>query len=228
MKYNNIHEAIFIDRPNRFIANVDINGKIEQVHVKNTGRCKEILTKGTKVYIEKSDNPNRKTRYSLISAYKNDMLINIDSQVPNKVVYEAIKNNQVSGLKDLKILKTEVSYKNSRFDLYYETEKDKGFIEVKGVTLEKDGLALFPDAPTKRGTKHIYELIDSVNKNYRSYIFFLIQIDNIYKFTPNIERDPDFSEALDRARDKGVEILAYNSKIRKNSIVLDKKIDIIL
>lgn len=228
MKYHNIHKAKFIDRPNRFIANVTINGQKEKIHVKNTGRCKEILVEGTDLYIEKSDNPNRKTRYSLISAYKNDMLINIDSQVPNKVIYEAINKNQIEPLNNLTKLETEVSYKNSRFDLYYEKNKTKGFIEVKGVTLEKDGIAIFPDAPTKRGSKHLYELIDSQKENYRSYIIFLVQINNINKFMPNNLTDPEFTKALKLANKKGVEILAYNSIVTKDSIELDKKVEVIL
>lgn len=159
MKYNNIYEGIFLERPNRFIANVLIDGKKEKVHVKNTGRCKEILIKGTKVYLEKSNNPNRKTKYSLISAYKGNQLINIDSQVPNKVVFDAVQSNKIEGLNNIKVLKREVTFGNSRFDLYFEKDNEKGFIEVKGVTLEDNGLSLFPDAPTERGTKHIKEMI---------------------------------------------------------------------
>lgn len=228
MKYYDIFEAKFIDRPNRFIANVIINDNKEKVHVKNTGRCREILREGAKIYIEKASNPNRKTKYSLISVYKGDMLINIDSQVPNKVVYDAILENKIDKLKDTSILNREVTYKNSRFDLYYEKNNIKGFIEVKGVTLEKDGLAMFPDAPTERGTKHIYELIDSLENGYKSYIFFLIQIDNINKFTPNSIRDPGFAKALKTAKEKGIEILAYNSKVTKDSIEIGEKINILL
>ncbi len=226
MKYNNIYEAKFISRPNRFIANVEINNDIEKIHVKNTGRCKEILIEGTKVYIEKSNNPDRKTKYSLISAYKDDVLINIDSQVPNKVVYDAIIENKIDELKNISILKREKTYGNSRFDLYYENGKDKGFIEVKGVTLELDGISMFPDAPTKRGAKHIYELVDSLKYGYKSYIFFLIQIDNINIFTPNRVTDPDFSDALVYAQGKGVEILAYNSIVTRDSIEIGNKVEI--
>ncbi|MDD4834096.1 MAG: DNA/RNA nuclease SfsA, partial [Lutispora sp.] len=150
MIYNDTKEAIFIKRPNRFIAHVLLDGKEEIVHVKNTGRCREILIEGTKVILEASKNPNRKTAYSLIAAYKGDMLINIDSQIPNAVVFEGIKQNRISIISDVKYLKREVTYGNSRFDMYFEKENSKGFIEVKGVTLEENGLAMFPDAPTER------------------------------------------------------------------------------
>ncbi len=227
MKYKNIHQGIFLNRPNRFIANVIINGKKEKVHVKNTGRCKEILKEGTTVFLEKSNNPNRKTKYSLISAYKDDLLINMDSQVPNAVVYDGIINNKVDELKNIDFLKREVKYSNSRFDLFFEKDIDKGFIEVKGVTLEKNGLALFPDAPTERGTKHVLEMTKAVKEGYKGYIFFLIQINNIKYFTPNTSMDKNFSNALIKAKEKGVNILAYNSIVKKNSIVLNEKIKIL-
>jgi sugar fermentation stimulation protein A len=223
MIYSDITEAIFIKRPNRFIAEVLINNKPEIVHVKNTGRCKEILKEGTKVYLQKSNNPNRKTKYSLISAYKEDMLINIDSQIPNYVVYEAIENNIISSLTNTTYLKKEQKYKNSRFDLYFEKESRKGFIEVKGVTLEHDGLAMFPDAPTERGTKHLNELIDAVENGYEGYLFLLIQINNIYKFTPNYTTDEKFANTLKKAYNAGVKILCYNSFVTKNEIVIGKK-----
>lgn len=228
MKYQNIYEGIFLDRPNRFIANVLINGKKEKVHVKNTGRCKEILVKGTKIYLEKSNNPNRKTRYSLISAYKKNKLINIDSQVPNQVVFEAIEANEIKELKNVDILKREVTFENSRFDIYFEKNNEKGFVEVKGVTLESNGLSLFPDAPTKRGTKHIKEMIKAIEKGYKGYIFFLVQIKGIKKFTPNTIMDKNFSEALIKASKKGVNILAYNSIVEKDSIKIGKEVEILI
>ena len=196
LKYNNIIEGIFIDRPNRFIANVLIDGIKEKVHVKNTGRCREILTSGTKVYLEESNNPNRKTKYSLISAFKDNMLINIDSQVPNPVVYNAIVNNEIPQLSNIDFLKREVTFGNSRFDLYYEKGKEKGFIEVKGVTLENQGISMFPDAPTERGSKHVYEMIKAVEEGYKGYILFLIQINNIKYFKPHEEMDKEFSNAI--------------------------------
>lgn len=228
VKYQNIYEGIFLDRPNRFIANVLINEKKEKVHVKNTGRCKEILVKGTKIYLEKSNNPNRKTRYSLISAYKKNKLINIDSQVPNQVVFEAIEANEIKELKNVDILKREVTFENSRFDIYFEKNNEKGFVEVKGVTLESNGLSLFPDAPTKRGTKHIKEMIKAIEKGYKGYIFFLVQIKGIKKFTPNTIMDKNFSEALIKASKKGVNILAYNSIVEKDSIKIGKEVEILI
>lgn len=228
MKYKNVVEAIFINRPNRFIANVVIDGKLEKVHVKNTGRCKEILTEGTRVYLEKANNPNRRTRYSLISAYKGDLLINIDSQVPNEVVYSSIRENKIEELIDVDILKKEVNYRGSRFDLYYEKGDEKGFIEVKGVTLEIDGLSLFPDAPTERGTRHIREIIQSVEEGYNSYIFFLVQIPEIKFFKPHEEMDKAFSHALLEAKEKGVNILAYNSLVTKDEILLGQRIKVLI
>lgn len=228
LKYNNIVEATFIDRPNRFIANVIINNKLEKVHVKNTGRCKEILKKGAKVYLEKSDNPNRKTKYSLISVFKEDMLINIDSQVPNDVVYSSILSNKIPEITDVDLLKREVNYKNSRFDLYFEKENKKGFIEVKGVTLEIGGISLFPDAPTKRGTKHIHDIVSSVEEGYNSFIFFLVQMPNINCFKPNVVVDKEFNDALILAKEEGVNILAYNSIVKPNEIRLGKRIKVII
>lgn len=228
LKYCDVTQATFINRPNRFIANVLINGKLEKVHVKNTGRCNEILQEGTTVFLEKAKNPNRKTKYSLISAFKDDILINIDSQVPNDIVYSALQENKIPELKNLELIKKEVNYYNSRFDIYYEREKEKGFIEVKGVTLETKGIAMFPDAPTKRGTKHILELIQSVKEGYKSYIFFLIQMPNIQHFKPNCHMDKDFSEALILAKKEGVDILAYNSIVNKDEIYLNEKVQVLI
>lgn len=227
MKYSNIVKGTFIDRPNRFIANVLIDGKVEKVHVKNTGRCKEILTKGTTVYLEKSNNPNRKTKYSLISAYKGRMLINIDSQVPNEVVYSSISSNKIPELTDVDLLKKEVKYNNSRFDLYYEKKGQKGFIEVKGVTLEIDGISMFPDAPTERGTKHILEMLKAKKGGYDNFIFFLIQMPDIKYFRPNEEMDPKFSETLIKAKEGGVNILAYNCRVTKDQIELANRVELL-
>lgn len=227
MKYSNIVSGIFINRLNRFIAHVLIDGKVEEVHVKNTGRCKEILTEGTKVYLQKSDNPNRKTKYSLISAYKGPVLINIDSQIPNEIVYKSINSNRIPELRNVDLLKKEVKYNNSRFDLYYEKKELKGFIEVKGVTLEIDGVSMFPDAPTERGTKHVLEMIEAKEKGYDNYIFFLIQMPDIKYFKPNEKMDPKFSSALIRAKEAGVNILAYNCKVTEDEIMLKDKVKLL-
>lgn len=226
MIYNNVFKASFIDRPNRFIANVWINGKKEQVHVRNTGRCKEILKEGSIVYLEKAKNPKRKTKYSLISAYKEGNIINIDSQIPNQVVYDAILNNKIDKLLDVDLLKPEVSFKDSRFDFYYEKDEKNGFIEVKGVTLEKNKIAMFPDAPTTRGTKHIETIIESLELGMNSYLIFLIQINNIKHFKPNKIMDPNFFKALKIAHKKGIEILAYNSKVSPYSISIGEQVKV--
>lgn len=228
MKYEHIVEGVFIKRINRFIAEVLINGMETLVHVKNTGRCKELFIKGAKVYLEKSANPNRKTSYSLINIYKNDLLINIDSQVPNAVVYEGILSGKVKALVDTITLKREVTYGKSRFDLYYETPTHKGFVEVKGVTLETNGIARFPDAPTDRGRKHIYELMEGLSQGYTNYIFFLIQMNGIESFAPNWDTDPKFAEALIAAKDSGVEVLVFNSLVDKDSICINKNINLLI
>ncbi len=228
MIYNDMVEGIFLERPNRFIAKVLIDDQLETVHVKNTGRCKEILIKDTKIFLQKSSNPNRKTKYSLISAYKDEMLINIDSQVPNEVVYKAITSNKIPELAYLNFLKREQKYKNSRFDIYFEGENRRGFVEVKGVTLEKDGLAMFPDAPTERGRKHVEELIGAVEEGYEGYVFLLIQMNDIIRFTPNDIMDPKFSAALKRSRDEGVHILCYNSHVTAETIDIGHQAEVIL
>ncbi|MDF2907063.1 MAG: sugar fermentation stimulation protein [Herbinix sp.] len=220
MNYNKIISATFLQRPNRFIAHVLVDGKEEIVHVKNTGRCREILQPGTTVILEEATNPERKTKYSLIATYKGEVLINIDSQIPNAVIYEAIKKNLIKELPEVTKLSREVVYGNSRFDLYYEAGEQRGFIEVKGVTLEEDGVAMFPDAPTERGAKHIYEMIKAVEEGYAGCIFFLIQMKGPCYFTPNKIRDPKLAQALSMAKDKGVMILAYDSVVTENGIVI--------
>lgn len=226
MKYAKIQQAKFIERPNRFIAKVDIEGRVETVHVRNTGRCREILTPGTTVFLEDVDKPDRKTRYSLTSAYKGQCLINIDSQIPNPAVGEAIRSGLLDKFQPLNLLKAERVYGESRFDFYYETLTTKGFIEVKGVTLERDGLALFPDAPTERGAKHLHELIKTLSQGYRSYVIFLIQMKGVTCFSPNIAMDPSFANALQKAAEHGVEVLAYDSIITPDEIVLNDPVPV--
>lgn len=186
MNYKKIVKAKFIERPNRFIAYCEVDGNIEKVHVKNTGRCRELLIPECTVYLEESDNPNRKTKYSLISVEKGKRIINMDSQVPNKVVYEGLKNNKIKlpGIsEEITLIKPEKTYGNSRFDIYLEAGNKKAFIEVKGVTLEEDNIVKFPDAKTERGVKHINELIEASKDGYYCYILFLIQMDNVLYFT---------------------------------------------
>ncbi|CEN90263.1 sugar fermentation stimulation protein [[Clostridium] sordellii] len=231
MIYENIVEAIFIERPNRFIAHCIVNGKEEVVHVKNTGKCRELLIPGCKVYLQEHDNPKRKTKFSLISVIKENRLINMDSQAPNKVAYEALINNQINlpGLKgDIKYIKPEKTYGDSRFDIYIETDTEKAFLEVKGVTLEEDGIVLFPDAKTERGVKHINELIKAIDDGYLSYILFVIQMDDVKYFTPNIKMNKEFGQALKNAYSKGVNILAYDCDVTLNSLDIKNKVDIVL
>ena len=227
MEYKNIKEGIFLSRPNRFIANVLIDGKTEVCHVKNTGRCREILKEGVKVYLEKSDNPERKTLYDLVSAVKdNGILLNIDSQAPNKVVYEWLS---AGGLfKDITYLKSECTYKNSRFDFYVEREKEKIFIEVKGVTLEKDGIYMFPDAPTERGAKHLNELSECVKDGYSAYVIFVIQADFAKYMTPNKAADIKFSEALVNASESGVKVMALTCDVTEKTLEIKDKVKVIL
>ncbi|MDR7857832.1 DNA/RNA nuclease SfsA [Tissierella sp.] len=227
MIYKKIVKGIFLKRPNRFIAHVLIDGKEEIVHVKNTGRCKELLLPNTKVILEDcSHNLNRKTKYSLIAVWKDDMLVNMDSQVPNAVVFHALSENKINGIEDLTKLKREVTFGNSRFDIYFETKDTKGFIEVKGVTLENNHIAMFPDAPTERGTKHVLEMIEAVHQGYKGIIFFLIQMKGPKQFRPNWEMDRNFSEAVKLASENGVEVLAYDAIVNNNSIEIGSPVEI--
>ena len=227
MKYNKIVEGTFLSRPNRFIAQVLVGGIEETVHVRNTGRCRELLLPGARVILEDcSHNLNRKTKYSLISVWKGDMLVNMDSQVPNLVVFNALKENKIERLQNLISVKKEVTFANSRFDIYFESESQKGFIEVKGVTLENDTISMFPDAPTTRGTKHVLEMIEVVKQGYRGIIFFLIQMKGPKGFRLNWNMDQAFSEAVKLASCNGVEILAYDSIVTNNGIYIDKPIEI--
>lgn len=227
MKYNNIVEGRFIERPNRFIAKVEIGGVTETVHVKNTGRCRELLVKGTTVYLEKSNNPERKTGYDLIAVLKNGKtLINMDSQIPNAVTEEWLRKGNLFS-KDA-VIRREVTHNKSRFDFYIEEGGRKIFLEVKGCTLETDGIARFPDAPTERGVKHINELIDCVNEGFEAYILFVIQMKGIKHFEPNDKTHSAFGDALRNAESKGVRILAYDCNVTKDTIEIDKEIKVLL
>lgn len=216
MKYNNYTEAVFIDRPNRFIANVEIDGKLEKVHVKNTGRCKEILIPGVNVILEKSDNPDRKTRYDLIAAYKDNFgLINIDSQAPNKVAKEWLDRQ------DYEYIKPEYTYGRSRIDFYMEKNGEKYLMEVKGCTLEVDGTGYFPDAPTERGVKHLRELAAAVGNGYHCIIAFVIQMEGISEVKPYTITDPEFGRTLQEAKDKGVEEVFIKCKVGKDTLIAE-------
>lgn len=226
MKYSNIVTGTFLQRPNRFIAHVLVDGSEEIAHVKNTGRCRELLLPGARLLLQDhGTSTNRKTRYSLISVYKDDMLVNMDSQVPNRVVMDALAQGKIHGMGTPDIIKGEQKFGDSRFDVYYRKGDREGFIEVKGVTLEMDGLSKFPDAPTTRGTKHILEMVKAVKEGYEGNILFLLQMMGPIIFTPNRLMDPGFGEALDFAKSQGVNILVYDSLVTENSIEIGTKIE---
>lgn len=225
MYYQKVVEGIFIERPNRFIARVLLPEGEVIAHVKNTGRCRELLIPGTRVYLEDhGENTQRKTRYSLISVWKKDMLINMDSQVPNAVAADALKRRLIAELPEADLIKREKTFGDSRFDIYYESGQRKGFLEVKGVTLEEDGVARFPDAPTVRGTKHIMELIKAKEEGYEASILLLIQMKGPKYFEPNKSMDPGFADAVDLAKKSGVLILAYDSIITPNTIYIGNRV----
>lgn len=218
MKYTNQYPAIFISRPNRFIATVDIEGTIETVHVKNTGRCRELLIPGVKVMLEKSNNPDRKTKYDLVMVYKENLgWVNIDSQMPNALVREWLESEpeEFSGLT---LIKPEYTYGDSRVDFYLERGDEKILIEVKGVTLEIDGIGYFPDAPTERGVKHIRELIKAKREGYVAYIAFVIQMNGIKEVRANMNTHREFGVALVEAQKAGVKVLMLECNVSENEI----------
>lgn len=226
MKYERIEKGRFIERPNRFIAYVKILGKKETVHVKNTGRCAELLVPGATVYVQKSDNPERKTQWDLISVEKGERVVNMDSQIPNKVVEEWIRKGNL--FPDAKLIKPETTFGNSRFDLYIETDERKIFMEIKGVTLEDNGVVRFPDAPTERGVKHVEELCGAVKAGYEAYIFFVIQMKDVTYFAPNMKMHAAFGDALQKASKSGVKVLAYECQVEKDSIEITKEVPVVL
>lgn len=214
----------FIARPNRFIATVEVDGVTQTVHVKNTGRCKELLLPGATVYLEHWDSPGRKTKYDLIAVEKGDRLINMDSQAPNKVAGEYLKTL----FPHCTCLKPEVKYGNSRFDFYLETPEEKWFVEVKGVTLEEDNVAYFPDAPTQRGVKHIHELVGCMQDGYRAMVLFIVQMEEISHFTPNDRTHPAFGAALRAAQAAGVQIHAVDCIVTPDSLMAHTPIPVVL
>lgn len=226
MKYGKMIKASLVRKVNRFIAEVFIDGELETVHIKNTGRLQELLQPEAEVLLELSDNPKRKTRYSLISVVKQGNLVNIDSQAPNKVVFEALKEGVLREFGEVRAVKKEVIFADSRFDLYFETRHDKGFIEVKGVTLEDNGVAMFPDAPTERGKKHVLELIKATEEGFRCVLLFVVQMKGCRVFVPNVAMDPSFAEALLQASRQGVEILAYDCLVREDELLLDQPVPV--
>ena len=224
MEYRNVIPALFIDRPNRFIANVQTEEGIQHVHVKNTGRCRELLIPGATVYLEEGDNPNRKTRYDLIAVDKNGHLINMDSQAPNRLFAEWAASGGF--LPDVTRIRGEYTYGASRLDFCLETGKGLHLVEVKGVTLEENGVARFPDAPTERGVKHIKELQKAVESGLEATLFFVVQMEGIRHVEPNDATHPAFGAALREAAAAGVHVKAYDCSVAADSVSIRKEIPV--
>lgn len=226
---NKIRLATFIHRPNRFQAYVDIDGQELMVHVPNTGRNREILVPGGTVVLREENNPLRKTKYDLIAGYKGERLINIDSQIPNKVVHEALEMGRIDKLKKYTIISREKTFGNSRFDFKLESEQgEEYYLEVKGVTYEKERKTCFPDAPTERGKKHLLELVEVKESGRGAGVLFLIQMEDIDYFTPYDDMDKAFGEALRYAYHSGVDVFAFECKVGEDFITLDRQVDVIL
>jgi len=215
MKYSNMIPGIFLSRPNRFIAHVQIQGQVEVVHVKNTGRCRELLPVGAEVWCQRSDNPNRKTKYDLITVKKGERLINMDSQAPNTAAGEWLRSG---GLGEIENLKAESFHGDSRFDFSFTKNGRQCFLEVKGVTLEEDGVCAFPDAPTERGAKHLKGLTEAAKAGYGGYVLFVIQMADVKYLRPHDERDPAFGAALREAAENGVVVMAMDCAVDTDSM----------
>ena len=221
MRYENMVQGVFLARPNRFVAHVEIDGQVEVCHVKNTGRCKELLPVGAQVWCQKSSNPNRKTKYDLITVRKGDKLINMDSQAPNNAAGQWLRSG---GLGRIEALKAETFHGDSRFDFSFLKDGKLCFLEVKGVTLENDGVCAFPDAPTERGTKHLRGLTAAAKDGYGAYVLFVIQMADVKYLHPNDGTDPAFSAALRDAAENGVTVLAMDCAVTENTMEIRKNV----
>jgi len=235
MQYDNIIEGSFISRPNRFLADVEIDGARQLAHVKNTSRCRELLTPGAKIYLQRSADPGRKTGWSLIAVEKDGRIFNIDSQAPNKICIEGIRNGRIvlPGLAyPVGSVKAEKVHGDSRLDIYIEEQKEqeiiKAYVEVKGVTLEESGIARFPDAPTERGLKHINELCRIAAGGDLAFIVFILQMKGSGHFEPNDRMHPEFGAALRLAAIEGVRILAYDCLVAADGIAADEPVRVVL
>ena len=215
MYYDSMVRGHFLSRPNRFIAHVEIDGKEEIVHVKNTGRCRELLPVGAEVWCQKASNPSRKTQYDLITVRKGERLINMDSQAPNIAAGEWLRSG---GLREIEELRPETFHKDSRFDFSFIKDGRRCFLEVKGVTLENDGVCAFPDAPTQRGARHLRGLAQAAQEGYGAYVLFVIQMADVKYLQPNDVTDPDFGAALREAAQSGVQILAMDCAVTEDSM----------
>ena len=225
MKYANMCPGIFLARPNRFIAHVEIEGQPEVVHVKNTGRCRELLPAGAEVWCQKSDNPARKTKYDLITVKKGSRLINMDSQAPNLAAREWLA---AGGLGEIKNLRAETKHGDSRFDFSFTKDGKPCFLEVKGCTLENDGVCAFPDAPTERGAKHLRGLTEAAKEGYGGYVLFVIQMADVKYLHPNDATDPEFGKALREAAANGVEVLAVDCAVTVDEMKIRNFVPVIL
>lgn len=221
MKYLNIEKAKFIERPNRFIAKCEYEGEVITAHVRNTGRCRELFIPGAVVFLEKAENKKRKTMFSVIGVEKGERFVNIDSTAPNKVFREAVEGGlELPCLDSITLVRSEKQFMDSRFDLYIETDIKKALVEIKGVTLEENNIALFPDAPTDRGVKHVQELVRAVAKGYEAYIVFVVQMKDVLSFSPNIKTHPEFGYELKKAFESGVHVLCFDCHVGEDFISL--------
>ena len=224
MQYGKILPARFLARPNRFVARVEAEGQELVCHVKNTGRCRELLVPGATVWLEESPNPNRKTKFDLIAVEKGERLINMDAQAPNQVFGEWATSGRFR--EGLTLLRPETTYGSSRFDFYWESSKSRGFVEIKGVTLEEDGVVRFPDAPTLRGVKHLEELVKVHEAGYEAAVCFVIQMGDVRYFAPNDATHPEFGQALRKAAAAGVEVLAMDCTVTPQTLTMGKPVPI--
>ena len=224
MTYKNTCKGLFHTRPNRFIAHVEMAGKIERAHVKNTGRCKELLLPGAQVILQRAENPQRKTPYDLIAVWKGNRLINIDSSAPNKVFLEYLQSGAY--MAGITRIKPEARYGDSRFDFYIEAGQRKIFIETKGVTLEEDGVVLFPDAPTQRGVRHLQELTRCLREGYEAQVVFVVQMGHVRYFSPNYKTHPAFGQALASAMEAGVKAMALDCVVTEDRLSIGKPVEL--
>lgn len=224
MRYPNMKAGVFLKRPNRFIAHVEVDGNVEICHVKNTGRCRELLTEGARVMVQECDHPGRKTKFDLISVWKEARLVNMDSQAPNKVFKEWAETSDY--FQGLRLIKAEQKYGNSRFDFYLETGTRKVFVEVKGVTLEEDGVVRFPDAPTERGVKHLNELGACLEDGYEALVVFIVQMKGVRHFEPNDAMHPEFGEALRRLSERGGEVIAVDCVVTESELIPGERVEV--
>lgn len=226
MKYDGIKRAVFIDRPNRFVANIELEGRPLVCHVKNTGRCRELLVPGAEILVQMAEKSTRRTPCDLISVYKGGRLINMDSNAPNTVFGEFLRAGGLGFVP--RLIRSECTRGDSRFDFYFEHDGKAAYAEVKGVTLEDRGTVRFPDAPTQRGAKHLRGLMDCVNSGFEAYAVFVIQMDDVYRFEPNYITDPAFCRALEQAHAAGVKILAYSCSVGFDSLEIKGSVPVIL